>query len=410
MNIITTLLSAIIGFVVGYVFNVFGKFLKRCYYEKKNKELLDVFSKQDFTQLSNGTVLLAHGVPTYKVNDIEMGVNDYSFYYPIPVKYKKILSSYGFVQNNSDDFRYIDTENCLHESFWGKTNFDKGFSSLVGYTWDEAKKEVSEIANIVAENFITDLQKGQVRFNGAMFGVSSFNPNRAQGDEHPTIKMVFYTTDYFSYHVFSQFYQKHQLKEKELPTDIIDKLSYPFLSSFGVAVIAVISTNKITSKLQDSDIIVIGKRSNKVIVHQGLLHFTMNEAFSLRDTNHDEPSLGYCAYRGFKEELKWSKSIPGMVPSNIKFMDFGFNANDGEMGVTGYVKLSTIEGKTLTETAEYLNNLYKESQDGILETDGLVFVPIKEARSFLQANKDQMCAGFATSLENFLRRYELSLL
>ena len=410
MDIVTSLISSIISFIVGYYIKALIQLYKNYRYEKKNKTLLESFSKQDFSLLSNGHVLLAHGLPTYKTNDIECGISDYNFYYPIPAKYKKELSSYGFFQNNTDDFHYQEKDNCLHKSFWGKSVFNRAFSTILGNTWDDSKAEISEIADSVAEQFVTDLRKGQVRFNGALFGVSSFNPNRAIGNEHPIVTMNFYMTDYFSFHVFSQFYQKHPLKEKKFPNDIINRLSYPFLSSFGVAVIAVISTNSITSKLQDSDIIIIGKRSYNVIVHQGLLHFTMNEAFSLRDTDHNKPSLGLCAFRGFNEELKWSEEVPGMESNNIKFMDFGFNSEDCEMGVSGYVKLSTIEGKTLVETTEYLNKLYKESQDGILETEGLDFVPIKDARSFMKTNIDRMSAGFAIALENFLRRYELSLI
>lgn len=409
-DIIKNLLWIVIGYCLNELFRSIKKTIKKNKHKQNNELLLESFSKQDYSLLSSGIVPLAHGVPTYKPEDITCKVVDNNFFYPIPEKYKKTLSSFGFIQKDSDDYHYVDSDNCLHKSFWGGSVFDRGFYTLIGSTWNEAKKEVSEIANSVAEQLVTDLQKGYIRFNGAMFGVSSFNPNRTQGEERPNMSINFYKTDYFTYNVFTQFYQKHPIKEKRLPTDIVNKLSYPFLSSFGVAIIAVISTNEITTEIVDSDIIIIGKRSHNVIVHQGLLHFTMNEAFSLRDTNHDEPSLGLCAYRGFKEELKWSKNIPGMAPSNIKITDFGFDAVDCEMGTCGYVKLSVIEGKSMDETTELLNNLYKESQDGILETEGFAFVAIKDARAFLEANRDRMSKGFANALDNFLRRFEMKLI
>ena len=415
MNIFSSLISALIGAVIGYFFNELIDFLKKRkeqnISDRNNKELLNCLSSQEYSRLENGMVQVAHGSPMYKPEDLTGAIIDNNYFYPIPPKFKKALSDNGFTQKDSEDFKYRKEDNCLSDDFWGKSEFDRGISSIMDSDWEKAKTEIKNAANEVANILLSDIQAGKVRFNGPMFGVASFNPNRSIGEERPTSMIRFYKTDYFSYLVFSKFYEQHPLTKERITNDIINNLSYPFLSSFGVAVIAILSTNKITDPFVDSDVIVIGRRSQNVYVDPGKLHFTMNEAFSLRDTDHGVPSFGLCATRGFNEELRWSNAhIPGVDSTNIKFTDFFFNSIDCEMGLTGYMKISTIDGKEINEMKTLLDDLYRESQDGALETDGFEYITIGEAKAYLEKNKEKMSAGFATELNNFLRRYKYHML
>ena len=373
--------------------------------------MLDCLSAQEYSRLENGMVQVAHGAPIYKTEDLTGSIIDNNYYYPIPPEFKDALSDRGFTQENSDDFKYKDKDNCLSKKFWGKSVFDRGISSIMDSDWENAKTEIKDVANEVANILLSDIEAGRVRFNGPMFGVASFNPNRSIGEERPTSMIRFYKTDYFSYLVFSKFYEQHPLTKERITNDIINNLSYPFLSSFGVAIIAILSTNDVTDPLVDSDIIVIGRRSQDVYVDPGRLHFTMNEAFSLRDTDHGEPSFDLCAIRGFNEELHWSNAhIPGVDSTNIKFTDFFFNSNDCEMGLTGYMKISKLPNKGINEMRTLLDDLYRESQDGALETDGFEYITIGEAKDYLEQNRNEMSAGFATELNNFLRRYKYHML
>jgi hypothetical protein len=336
------------------------------------------------------------------------------FYYPIPTtdSIDEKLSKFGFNQDSSvnQDFKYTEEVNCLSNSFWGKESFNKGLKTFGNYSWDKkVKEELAIIAIDVAKQFLSDLEAGLVRFNGAMFGVSSFHPNRTIGEELPNADIYFYKTDYYTYRVFSQFYINHRdefIKTKITNETINHNLAYPFLTSFGISVIAVLSSNNIEEKISDSDILIIGQRSKKVIVDKGLFHFTMNEAFSCRDTIYNNPSFDLCVSRGFNEELKWTKDIKGLSISNCKFMDFFFDSNKCEMGLTGYIKMSIDESLS----PQKLMELYLESQDGILETEGLKPVMMKDAHAFYRENKDKMSAAFATELKLFLRRYDNDLL
>ena len=415
MNIIDYLISGLIGAVIGYIFNEFVVYLrekrKESVHSKRNRELLREFLEKDYSMNKDGIVLLAHGTPSYSRGDIEGYITDKRFYYPIPQVDSIInhLAKYGFEQKGNPDFNYTNNVNCLSDSFWGIETFNHGLASFGNYAWDNTiKSELDEIAKEVAMQFISDLDAGAVRFNGAMFGVSSFHPNRSQGDELPTAKVYFYKTDYFTYRVFSHFYLKHRddFLKKDITGQLINNLAYPFLTSFGVAIIAVASTNGKDEKLTDSDVLIIGKRSKNVVVDKGLLHFTMNEAFSIRDTIYKDPSLDLCVSRGFDEELKWTNDVKGLSFGDCKFIDFMFDSNKCEMGITGYIKLSIGENLSVQKLYE----LYKVSQDGILETEGLEFVEMKHVHGFYAENKHRMSAAYSTALDCFMQRYDNGLL
>ncbi len=417
MDIIELIVSGLIGAVLGYVFNEFVDYLRKKHQElvtsQNNRNLLEELSNKDYSLNENGIIPLAHGTPFYFDGDIQGYITDKRFYFPIPQTEPIIdkLTTYGFVQDSrhNPDFKYTDDVNCLSDNFWGKEVFDHGFGFFGNNTWDsETKKELEIVAEDVANQFISDLESGKVRFNGAMFGVSSFNPNRSLGEELPTAQIFFYKTDYFTYRVFSQYYLNHRtvFLSKEIVPEMINHLAFPFLTSFGISVIAVISRNHEEEKLSESDVLIVGRRSQHVVVDRGLLHFTMNEAFSCRDTIYNNPSFDLCVSRGFNEELKWTKEIKGLTFSKCKFMDFFFDSNKCEMGLTGYIKLTIDESLSVQKLYE----LYKESQDGILETEGLEFVEIDKVFAYYQENKNKMSAGFATVLECFLRRYNNDLL
>lgn len=415
MNVIEILVSGLIGAALGYIFNEFVDKLrnqhKQSVYSKRNQKLLEELSNKDYSLNTNDIVLLAHGSPFYLHGDIEGYITDKRFYYPISQSESlmKKLAKYGFEQKGNPDFKYTEDTNCLSDNFWGKSSFERGLCIFGNFTWDtNTKRELDFIAQEVSKQFVADIEAGKVRFNGAMFGVSSFHPKRSMGEELPTAQIYFYKTDYFTYRVFSQFYLNHRSEflNKDITGGIINQLAFPFLTSFGIGVIAVASTNAAEEKLLESDVLIVGRRSNNVVVDKGLLHFTMNEAFSLRDTIYNSPSFDLCVSRGFNEELRWTKDVKGLSFSECRFMDFMFDSNKCEMGITGFLKLSIGNDLSIQKLCE----LYKESQDGILETEGLEFVEMKNVHSFYEENKHRMSAGYATALECFIRRYDNDLL
>ena len=412
-------IGTIAGAVICYYFTEFMNSRKAKKSSSKRYKNIQKFRKllaeQDFTMKHNNVIEIDHGEPVYGGTDGETKISerkvDRAFFFPIPEKYKDILrekSNNSFVQDKTIYFNYYDNDNCLNSNFWGNIEkFERGMTNL-GRHWDTATKEELETISVeVAKEIICDMDNGKKRFNSAIFGVDSFNPNNTNVEEYPCVLVNFYKTDYFTYRVFSRYYQAHPLRDLSL--DSINKLSYPFLCSFGINIIVVISENDCNAPLENGDIIVVGERSGKVIVNANRLHFTMNEAFCLRDMSINGPSIRKCAERGLVEELRWSNEIAGLTFGDIKFTDFFFCIDVCEMGIGGFVKIN-IDGKTIEEKKHLLRDWYLESQDGALETYGLKFISMEEAEAFLENNVEKMSDSFALALKSFLRRYRLKLI
>lgn len=316
---------------------------------------------------ARGVIQIDHGVPYYDSALMANGVDERMMcFYPIPEVHnlKKKLDNLGFKQkvNDSDSaagkLKYVNKYNCLSEDFVFKGKFDEAFGCFGDYSWDDkTKAEVAECAKEVAQEFIDAINRGEKRFNGLMLGVKDFSINNDDIKEQPSTRIHYYISDYFTFRVFAKFYTKHyeEIKDKfmesgHLNIDVLKKLSMPFLSSFGVAMIVIGTVGTIedssVDELLPTDIIISGFRSSKVGVDKNKIHFGMNEAFSQMDYGKDNtPSFTACVLRGIREELlgykkgnekglKYEKFI-----GEPYFMDLVFDSNKCEMGITGYVKL-----------------------------------------------------------------------
>ena len=233
-NLLFGIVVWFIGIVSDRLFNVACESYNKRWQEKKrakkNQKLLEILSEIDYTQSNDGHILLEHGAPYYYPESLSSKIVNKDFFCPIPQKYKFELSELGFYQVDSEDFKYLDNKNCMDNSFWGIEEFNTGLSVIGNYCWDRKTKDViSIISEEVAKLFISDLRKGRVRFNGVLFGVASFVPNRKSGVEYPTAFLEYYKTDYFTFQVFSHFYQQNPLHYEKISNEIVNKLSYPFL-------------------------------------------------------------------------------------------------------------------------------------------------------------------------------------
>ena len=394
--------------------------------ERKSAELKHMFNNLDYSDKYN-VVILAYGNPTFSSDDITLDrKKGESFYYPIPEgPTKKILASNKFnFRQSGNGFKYTDENNCLSPKFSPIIlHYINNGLNCFGTTLESCKLELEEIAKEVADDFLAKLQAGKVRFNGSMFGVSFFDPGRTQEDETPTVTISYYTTDYFTFRVFAKYFLKHRQeffsKYLDSNTNIynipINRIAFPFLSSFGVACLIIVSTHDAEKHFQNDDLMLFGLRSNDVEVDKGLVHFTMNEAFSLRDTQQGgTPDFRICLDRGLKEENGLIKDrIKGATFGDYHFLDFMLDANKCEMGVCCYVKV--ILDTQITSAEEFSKDFYekyKTAQDGRLETTGFVMKSLDELENYkAECERDdiktpKMSAGLKMALDMFNYRFK----
>jgi len=386
--------------------------------EKKSSALFERLNKLDYSN-NHGQISIAHGVPILPLDSIMLSQsNNLSFYYPIPEGPEKIelYNNYGFKQVDNE-FVYTERNNCLSSSFPKSllARFEKGMACF-GTNWENSKTELDEIAKEVTISFLNDLHSNKVRFNGALFGVNYVDSNRAPGPENPTVSIDFYTTDYFTYRVFAAYYLRHSqvflMNSQSNLRERIQYLSIPFLSSFGLTCLVIISFHDSQSHLQDDDIILLGKRSDDVIVDRNKIHFTMNEAFSLRDTIQEVPDFNVCIDRGLQEENGLIRDhIEGAEFGEYQYIGVGMDLNKCEMGASSYVKV--VLNADIITIDEFINDFlrrYRTAKDGRLETTGFIPVQIRSLERFISEHEDEMSKGLISTLEGLLDRYKLGMI
>lgn len=443
-SIIFTIVWGLISLVIGWFLNDYFDHLKKNKIAKQIKEenkklansLIEIIDSNVFDNV-DGILELSHGIPTFSKSLVDLSTDDSSFYYPIPEDKKERLAQLKFKQENND-FTLSDDMNLLSSSCRANTlkRVNEGIQFFNGKDLNEIKNELRDIANEVADNFVQKLNCGLVRFNGALFGVSAFRGNRLAGIEYPTIDFSFYKTDYFTFRVFARYYELHRdefLKNHQNTSHsvIINKLSYPFLSSFGVACFVILSFNDEMTKLAEDDILLLGKRSREVEVDQGKLHFTMNEAFSLRDCLNDgKPDYERCLDRGLEEEIgqipdyaegstKTIRNLSGTRFGDYKFISVLFDSNKCEMGICCYVKV-VLDRNTISVN-EYVNKFlacYRAAKDSHLETTGIETLRVGDIQSFLDScgtEKDEnneyiLSRGAKAALQMIEERYRLHII
>ena len=146
--------------------------------------------------------------------------------------------------------------------------------------------------------------------------------------------------------------------------------------------------------MDSQDSIIIGSRSDDVIVDKGVYHFTMNEALSLEDRDKQNPSLDVATQRGFQEENgiirnNGSVNITGATCGNYCYMDFNFDSNKCELGVNSFWRISL--DSSITNKDKFIKEfqaLRQSAKDGYLETTQFEMMSVDSIRAFLAKNKN----------------------
>ena len=370
------ILSGIIGAIIGYLMNMFIDFTKSIVKNYRTRKISDSLKMTNF-KASNAYMPIDHAVPQYCEENICLKYINQSFIIPIPQNCRKELEDLGFEYHVETQYRTPE----LIEVF-----------KNLGI--DNYESVINESAQDVAEKFLLDLKSGYIRFNGYLFGIDSMRINRCGTEENAALSMDFYRTDYFTYRVFANIYQKY--KDKFSLRSIRELNAIPhFLSSFGLGCYIIASDGQ-------EDYMIIAHRGSNVIVDQNKLHFSMNEAFSMLDIDmFGNPSLVSCLYRGLKEELGSSEAYnPNIL--RYGFMDLSIDVDRLECGISCYTRLRFNNSFTIEQFSE----LYKSSKDKELETTELKFIPMKSLRSFIKENESSFSSGCLCGLYSLLTRYE----
>ena len=380
------LIGAIVGGIVGWILNeVFNPLKLKIKKNIKQKILKKSFGNIDF-KTNADYLFLDRAIPFYEEKFIDIRESDTKLIIAIPNEYKNILKDYNF------EIREEEIQN------W-KRKLTITFNHLGISNYENLIKETTKE---IAEEFINELSKGFIRFNGLMYGIENIRATRNTKTEEAGLDICFYKTDYFTYRVFGRIYQK--LKIQGLDFEInklpdLNKFYTPFLSSFGIANFIIINRG-------NGDEIIIGQRSNSVVVDKGKLHFSMNEAFSLTDRNqYGQLSFTACLFRGLKEEIGISPTFSSEI-SEYKFLDLGLELDRFEVGISSFVRINLNDKLTFKKFVDF----YNIAQDKELETETLICIPIKNIDTFLKENYSKMSKGSRTILKSLYSRYEAGYL
>lgn len=375
--VIGGLIGAVIGYIVSITFDSIKKFVRNFLIKKRAHKQIGDLSKLNFVN-DSGYLALDHAIPMYKDENISLKNSDSELIFEVPDHYKQSLKKYNFEIRESV---FIGMEEKLEESF--------SILNIPDY-----QQLLKQTALEVAEKFHQELQNGSIRFNGYLFGIENIRINRLSIKEEASLSVMFYKTDYFTFRVFAEIYKKHIDKFNICCIQDLNKLT-PFLTSFGLGNFIIVNDGI-------QDMVLLAHRSGNVIVDQNLLHFTMNEAFSLLDVDEfGNPSFTSCLFRGLKEELGIDEKYKSKV-TKYGFLDLGIDINRLEVGISSFAQ---IKFDTLF-TPELLEELYSIAQDRELETKKLEFVPLKDLDLYIKENREKMSAGCKATLRSLYIRYK----
>ena len=334
-------------------------------------------------------IALDHGIPYYRDRNILAKASGSRLIVGVPYEFHSKLNEDGHVFDIRDETL----------SYWT----DKINASFQYFKIENPEETIRQAAIEEATVFCDDIHNGYHRFNSELFGVERIRPNRVGENEEASLKLDFYSTDYFTHRVFGNIYRKWRKSSKinaNLRIPEINKYFTPFLSSFGIGCFIILDRGK-------GDEILLAHRSNSVMVDKGKIHYSMNEAFSLNDTESVDrfPSVKECLLRGLREELGLSSRFAHNI-SDLGFLDLGIITDRCEVGISAFVRIKWDDEFQFN----HLGELYSIGQDAELETDGLELVRVSALDKYISSSYTSFSEGCRSTLRLLLARYKAGYL
>lgn len=377
----------LIPFVLSYLVLTIGKYLAKRIRERKlkryQKKKTDAVITPSFISLAENLLLESD---YFKVDNIDL---ERPFYIAFPKGKKEELQSRHF----DPVFTNKECQNELKEklrkyisSYYGENiKYNK-----VSYTIENF---INKIAEETSDKFITEIDKGNVRFNKYMFGVCNLETTQ----ENSTITV--YQSDYFTFKCITSMFNAlkkitctQALPYKNTPFKVSDIC--PFLNSIGVGGFLIMDRGY-------GDEIVVSLRGNNCD-SGGYWHFSFDETFTADDINQKgKCSLKECLRRALVEELgilkeEQDKALP---EEQIILLDSGIIHTDGddnrfEFEVCSFARICFSEQYTFDDFIKG----YRFAKDAELETRCLDFIRINEMDSFIKT-KDMLMQNQEPSIK-----------
>jgi hypothetical protein len=200
----------------------------------------------------------------------------------------------------------------------------------------------------------TDSVAGE--WNGARLGIESITLSRTANEEHPTLHVKTFPSDYASKLAIERLIKNNPESKLPLATNVSELSSYR-LHSLGLNATVVTADN----------LLVLSKRSKKINSARGGLHISVNEGMVAEDKDLEgnlSPTNGLM--RGLKEELGITAPI-----TSITFHSALVDLNRYELGLLAHVDL---RGSKITGREILLRQTYALSQDRF-ENQALMLIP-----------------------------------
>lgn len=324
-------------------------------------------------------LVLERGIPYYKPEHIEVSVSNRTLFIDAPRELKTKLDTVGFETRGESNLDGIDHREHLEKA---------------GIPTPSRRLRVAK--QRVAEELLQETESGLTRFNGLMYGMEKCRAQRHGLEEQAGLAFEFYTTDFFTWRVFAEIYSGLLREGKRIEVRSLTDLNKNriFLNSFGLAAFLIVNRG-------NGEEIILGHRSNEVIVDKGKLHFTMNEALSLLDKNeYGAVDFMACVKRGLQEELGIGQRQRDHL-GDVIFLDFGMDSSRFEPGISCLIRYRFSEEHTWSD---FLRNYEENAKDRRLESTGLETIKLKEIDRFLEERSDEISSGARSALRAIATR------
>lgn len=388
MDVWSETIAAAIGMILGGSYNWLKKKFGELSEKRRLKSLNGKLKYTDLRAENPSYVAFEHGIPYILGDDIVARDSGEKLFIDIPEEFKTELEELSFVQRS---------ENVGHNQ--SITLDGKPLAKcLAELGVRNPELEIQEAQNTVATQMIRQINGGSPRFNGYLAGLYGVEVRRIGSKERTGLSLKFYQTDYYTYQVLSNIYQTalRGIVPDIEPKSISDLRQVRFLTaSFGVACWIILDAG-------EGPEVLIGHRSDSVVVDKDKLHFSMNEALNsldqLQSGNYD---LSACVYRGLEEEIGIRSEFRRHL-SEVRFLDFGVDLERLEAGISCFIEIRLDENFTLADLKEMVGI----SKDAAFETKGLYLQPLASLHDYLERHKKSMSAGARSGLEMLVSRYK----
>lgn len=290
-----------------------------------------------------------------------------------------------FVENRSDIYPMPIVYGRLQHYLKQGKYCDIKLPGLDGFGVNDLIDVVSEM---VACNFIEELESGKTMFNGAELGVYNISDNRTNNSEHHFTSIQLYYSDYFTFKCMTEMY--HVLCSIDGGPFVIKNVQdicplAPFLCSLGLGGYLAAYTDEGVSLMWT-------KRSSNISSGESW-HFSYDETVSLLldgavdnekhlivgEENVVHIDTDRLLYRALKEE----------VGATREYVD---EDNHGIFEV-GIIRSERLEVELISQAVLHLNSniplreqikeMHNSANDGYLEISKIEFLPLRDRKSLI---------------------------